>query len=769
MNFLENLKSLKKLFNDFIPQQKFRPCGWKLQRLAQFEMLESRELLAVNVLGPVTAYAQPNNPAEIQFDLTTNGNTAAKFDFTVQQSSGSTLDPSQLRLINRSNGQAVILSDIVNGTTSSSASAMLAAGSYSVFVSADGGKGNFTFVISQESSVKTGLDILVMAAIAQQQQPSSWANRVAYYNNLLANTSYAGAASVMPIAKYYPEVDANHDGKLDMTDSVAAQQNAGSVSGSVNSYQVVKNDLVPETIQDSGHGTVTVPSNHQVQSVAGQTLQAGQSKTLPNGQGTITLKTDGSLVFTAGANTTQLAQNETETVSVPIVTQDIYGNEYSFTAMFTVTGQNELPVLTNSTPITFTFNQTAGSGTVKTADILARWTDTDHNAKLVIVNPVIQTTSCSNADLNSKYTSANLKQYLSLTNTGITFTVSDSFFDDLGLNETLTITVSYGVKDEYGQSPNTGTLCFTVKGKDNPSVLAVSQTVFSVSSNDLNNPAKAINAGFSVTDSDKKDAAGFVYSFLNVKDNTTTAADGLITGFNTTNGTFNIDTSKLKNRYVNSVVTVDISVKSVSGGVVSKTLTINLTPIIIPVASPLVLTTTETNPQTGQITPTIAGTTGFKTTGLNIVNENGFDTLPSGLSLATVATLDENGNFNFTPNKNFEYLKQGESLKLKFQYTITDNQYGLTNLGTIELTITGTATTPTGTNDQTIGENGKFNATENNGTVPKITVQKSEILNGWTLPDGLDAYSLVVGTPTFDQWSGNNGNPLGTDSLGSVN
>ncbi|MDR2757096.1 MAG: hypothetical protein LBC20_15475, partial [Planctomycetaceae bacterium] len=769
MTFLRNLKNL---LSSIIVSQETRPHGWRTRRLARFETLESRELLSVNVLGPVTGYAQQNDPAEIQFDLTTNGNTTTQFDFTVQRSNGSTLDPSPLRLFNRSTGQAIGLSNSVNGTTLSSASAMLATGSYSIFVSADSGVGNFTFVISQESLSKSGLEVLVLAAIAQQQQPSGWANRVAYYNNLLANTSYAGAASVMPIAKYYPEVDVNGDGKIDMTDNTVAKQNANSTSGTIKSYSVVTHNPVPPTLQDNGNGNVTIPSNHQVQSIAGQSLQAGQSKVLPNGQGTITLQTNGSLTFTPSTDRVkQLAQGETEKVNVPVATQDVYGNEYTFTAVFTVTGQNELPILSNSEPVSLTFNQSAGSGTIKTTDILARWTDSDHGAKLSVVNPVIQTASSSNTVHNSKYTPEKLKQYLSLTGSGVTFTVSDSFFDDLGLNETLTITVYYGVQDEYGQSPNTGTLRFTVNGKDNPSVLTAGQTVFQIISNDLNNPVKPVNAGFSVTDSDKKDAAGFVYSFSNVKEETVKANDGLITGFNTTTGTFNIDTSKLKNRNANSVITIDVSVKSVSGGVVSKTLTINLNPVAAPTVQTLVLQTSETNQQTGKVLPAIAGTSGFKTTGLTIVNASGFGTLPNGVSLTTVASLDENGNFVFTPNKNFEYLKQGDSLKLKFQYTITDTQYGLTGLGTIELTIAGTATEPTGQSNQTIGDNGKYSATENNGTVPEISVSKSVILDGWTLPDGLDAYSVGLGaTPiVFEKWSGGTENPLGSDSLGSVN
>ncbi|MDR1268706.1 MAG: cadherin repeat domain-containing protein, partial [Planctomycetaceae bacterium] len=775
---LKNSKSLKNLLNHLIPQQrtkKTRPQGWQSRRLAHFEMLESRELLSVNVLGPVTAYAQPNNPAEIQFDLTTNGNIATKFDFTVQRANGSTLDPSQLRLINRANGQSMVLSDSVNGTALSSASATLATGSYSVFVSADAGKGNFTFVISQESQIKSGLDILVMAAIAQQQQPAGWANRVSYYNNLLANTSYAGAASVMPIAKYYPEVDVDGDGKIDLTDSTAAQQKASSATGTVTSHSVTAHDPVPETIQDSGNGNVKVPSNHLVQSVSGQSLQTGQSKTLANGQGTITLKTDGSLEFTPNeSSVTKLAAGETETVTIPVTTKDVYGNEYSFSAVFTLTGQNELPVLSNATPVSLTFNQTANnSGTIKTTDILTRWTDPDRGAKLSVVNPVIQSASVSNPELNSKYTPATLQQYLSLTASGVTFTVSDSFFNDLGLNETLTITVSYGIKDEYGQSPNTGILQIIVNGKDNPSVLTASQKVFQIISNDISNPVKTVNAGFSVTDSDRKDATGFVYSFSNVKDNSSDADNELITQFNTSTGTFNIDTSKLKNRSVNSTVKLNVSVKSISGGIVSETLTINLNPLATPVVSNLVLLTTETTQKTGKVTPTVAGTKGFKTTGLTVVSANGSDVFSNSVSLATVATLSENGDFVFTPDKNFEYLKLNETLKLKFQYTSTDTQYGLTGLGTIELTITGTVTIPTGPSNQTIGANGEFNATENNGTVPQISVPKSVILNDWTLPDGLDAYSIIVSDKSnpvlFEQWSGGTTNPLDSVPLGSVN
>ncbi|MDR1964948.1 MAG: VCBS domain-containing protein, partial [Planctomycetaceae bacterium] len=616
--------------------------GWQVRRLPQFELLESRELLAVNLLGPVTGYAQPNNPAEIRFELAAN-TSAASLHFLAQQSSGSTLDPSQLSLVNRSTGKTVALSNMVNGTTSSSASAQLSGGSYSIYIYADGGsKGNFTFTISQETQSHAGLDILVAAAIAQQLQPAGWANRVNYYNGLLANTQYAGAASAMPITKYYPVVDVNNDGKVNTTDLNLAEQLVTLTPSvaTIKSHQVIVPNSTPPTLADGGSGNVTVPTGQQVQQIAGQSIQPGQSKTLADNQGTITLASNGSLSFTPGSGLTKLAQGEKVTVTVPVTSRDAYGNEYTYAAAFTVTGKNELPTLVNSTPVSLSFNQsTANSGTIKTAEILAKWTDPDNGAKLSIINPVILTATTSNSVLNSqsKYTPANLKQYLTLTSDGVTFTVSDSFFDALGLNETLTITVSYGIEDEYGTSPDTGTLTFIVTGKDNPSVLNATQTVFNnIISNDNKNLKKSINPGFSVTDSDQRDATGvFVYSFSNVKDGLNNADSGLITDFDSKTGTFNIDTSKLKNRNANSVVTLDVSVKSASGGVVTQKLTINLNAIATPSAS-TVLTTSETTSITNKIKPTVEGSSGFTIKNLTLASGTGFGSFPQGISLAMV-------------------------------------------------------------------------------------------------------------------------------------
>ncbi|MDR1964262.1 MAG: VCBS domain-containing protein, partial [Planctomycetaceae bacterium] len=134
-------------------------------------------------------------------------------------------------------------------------------------------------------------------------------------------------------------------------------------------------------------------------------------------------------------------------------------------------------------------------------------------------------------------------------------------------------------------------------------------------------------------------------------------------------------------------------------------------------------------------------------------------------------------NFSFKPGNYFKYLKQDDILKLKFQYTINDTQYNLDGTGVIELTINGTATAPTApTNpdDLIVGKNGEFTATETNGSVPNITVPKDEILYGWTLPDGLNAYSIIPGAVSFEKWSSNQNdvdttNPFSSTSLGSTN
>ncbi|MDR0869773.1 MAG: T9SS type A sorting domain-containing protein, partial [Planctomycetaceae bacterium] len=182
----------------------------KHSRQLQLESLEIREMLAASILSaPITAYAQPDNPAEVRIDLSVTGNTAAELNFIVNRSNGSTLDPALLTIFD-STGKAVVLTNTVDGTTSGKATASLKSGVYTVRIAADNGKGNLTLDIQQQEQTvvkKSGLETLIAAAITQQSSPANWAGRAAYYNSLLTGTDYQEAASALPIYKKYPEVD----------------------------------------------------------------------------------------------------------------------------------------------------------------------------------------------------------------------------------------------------------------------------------------------------------------------------------------------------------------------------------------------------------------------------------------------------------------------------------------------------------------------------------------------------------------------------------
>lgn len=836
--------------------------NFRQSRALQVESLENRELLAVSILdSPVSAYAAQENPAEIQFNLATDSDGSAKIDFNVQ--SGGGIDPSKLRLVNRATGQEIALSNVVDGKTSSSASAQLVAGSYSVFVGSDAGSGTFTLDILHDDKAITSdssLLILVEAALAEQQ--SGWSSRREYYNKLLSNFPGFGSGALNGgrVKELFPQVDVNRDGKVDATDYRLAQQivagsivtpsiqmtpvvinqdrtgptitaslkndtgtpgdeittdttivgritdtsgirsaqykldngswaslsldangnytipnqqvSAGSHTITISATDRVGNTSTTTTtfvyptakaptpsdsgIVEGGSGTVSLGKEFQIQKVAGRTITVGQTLTLDGNKGTVKLNADGSLTFTPGSDFGRLAQGEKETYSVSVVSKDEYGREYTSTVSFQITGKNDLPFIqSGATRPALSVNE-GTSGTISSSTILKNWTDIDKGAQLSVVDLGINAVDCSNTALASTFTKAALEKYLSVSASGVKFDASNDFFKQLGINETLTITVSYKVSDGIGTSTDTGFLNFTINGKDNPSVLTAARTTFDLVSNDMKNSVKAVDPGFSVSDPDGKDKTGFVYSIKSVSN----SANGLITNFNSSTGTFSVDTSKLADPDAAGRLVVVVSVRSLSGGTVEKSLTINLNPSGKPVAAKATLSTPETVVKTYKINPSGSGNK-FSTSNLKLVS----GTLPSG-----VASLDADGNFRFDPGTHFEYLTVGQELNFVFEYTITDEQYGLTGTGTIELKVVGTATPAKAPANGLIGTGGKYKSTETGGTAPRITVSKTDLLAGWNLAENSNVYSVVPAGngASFYGWSDGNSNPFGSDDFGTI-
>lgn len=849
----------------FVSSFKKKTSPFNKKRSLRVESLENRELLAVSILSaPVEAYAASSNEAEIQFDLTAQGVGYSRFDFVVQ--SGGELDPSQLRLVDRATGNVISLSDLSNGTTISSGSAYLGAGTYSLFVGSDSGQGSFTLDILREeapANTNPALPILVEAALAENED--GWTTRKSHYNKILSYYPGFGAKTFNGgrVIDQFPEVDVNQDGTVDGNDyQIALQLVAGNVvapelvrtpmvvpqdqsgptmtatlkndtgaagdgvtvdttivgrvtdSSGVRSAQYrldngswvalsldsAGNYTIPHqqvalgthtvtiqatdtfgnsstttvrfTVPESGisdlparitvgsNQTTALPDGLRVVTLNGSSLSAGNSLSLSDQRGTIGYASNGSLTFEAGSYYNRLGQGETETLQLSLVLEDGHGQRATTTLVFTITGVNDLPVLTDSSARPSTTIEEGKSGTIAASTILKNWSDPDQGTVLNITGLEIRSVSCSNAALAQSLTAKNLAPYLTVNASGVQLDTSADLFQTLGLDETLVLTVAYRVSDGIATSTDTGLLTLTVLGQDDAPILAAKSTTFTVSSNNLNTPRQAITPEFTVSDRDQKDAQGpFVYSVKSCSDPTA----GLIVDFNSGNGNFSIDTARLADRDKAATLRIVVAVTSPGGGSTECTITVNLLPFAEPSAGKVVLETTETAPKTCTVVPKVAGN-GSRTQNLTLVSGS----LPTGTSLNDIATLDANGNFQFNPSSRFAYLAAGEKITLTFRYTIVDTQYGLTGVGEIALTIVGTATDAVPPSSGTIGQNGKYAATENGGNAQKITVSKNDLLAGWTLPESQGKYAVVPGTIRFQAWSDGADNPLSSADFGAL-
>lgn len=846
------------------------------QRSLQIESLESREMLAVSILdGPISGYAGLNNTAEIRFEMTTDNGGMSKVDFVVQGYNG--LDPAQLTLYNHTTQRTVSLSSVVNGTTSGSASAILGAGSYSLYVAADSGAGTFSLDVLHDDKYAHGdsaLEILVAAAIAEQQ--SGWTNRKDYYNKLLSQYPGFGpnALDGGRVRDLYPQVDVNGDGKVDVLDYQSAQVLASGTittpslktipsviyqdktgpsitaslkndTGTVGDRITIDTTITGRIADSSGirsaqyqldngswvslaldaNGNYTIPNQQVVagshtitiratdfignettssiafvypasispafpsqsnlveggsaniaanngfivQKINGTSVQNGNTVSLPGNRGSVTLNSNGSLTFQAGSYYDQLPAGATENYSISVVSTDSHGRQFVSDIVFVIKGKNNPPTLSNSTTIQGPTINEGSSGLVASSTIRSHWKDIDTGTTLNVAANSIFVSGIVYSNTSVRYNANDIANLLTVNANGISLNADANFFKQLGLNESIVITVGYKVSDGVENSAVNGYLTFTVKGVDNASELKTTQKSFADVSNDMKNPVKSFNPGFSVSDADRKDSGGFVYFLSAATDNTGNNVAGLV-NVNSTNGSFSVDTSKLANREINSILTLTIGVRSASGGEVFETITIDLNAKSRP-SSSNTFTVNETEGKSQKLVPSVAGKNGYTVSGLKLQDGS---TLPNGVNLHNVAAIDSQGNFQFVPGTSFEYLANNETKTIVLEYTITDNEYGLTGTGTITLIIEGVSTAPTPpTSSSPVGQGGSINVTEGvDGTAEK-TISKDDLLENWLLPEGQEQYDVVnVGTPSFGGWFNGSEkssvNPFDGSSLGSA-
>lgn len=533
-------------------------------------------------------------------------------------------------------------------------------------------------------------------------------------------------------------------------------------------------------------GSVVFSGGNTILSIGGKAISPGETITLDGNLGTVYLDAAGRLTFTPGSHYTPLAQGGQEQTPLSIVSRDAHGRTYVSTATFTVTGKNDAPVLADVTKPTVAFKEGA-AGTIAADRLVSRWTDPDRGAVLSAYGARVESVRCSNAALETAiFVSENLDRYFTFHGDGsVTLDASAGLFKLLGEGETLTIELSYAVRDQFGlTAAERGRMVFTVEGVDSETVLDGVTSLGPLVSNDLNQPLKEINPNFTTNDADWKDENGsFSYSYGNIRDsrgNTYANASGIVLGFNAADGSFKLDTSKLRVREGEQTLTLEVFVRNASGKTVSKTLTISLASVRLPESTgTLKLSTPENGNASGRVSADAAGSS-WTSSNLQSVSKTGYGQLPPGVSVSDAASLDADGNFRFDPAGHFDYLKDGESVKLLFRYTITDGEYGLAGEGFIEVLVTGVTTPavpPPGFGDNPeenrVGENGQFAVTENDGSAGAIKADKGDILDGWTLPEGPGLYEIVppAGSgfiPEFGGWSGGDTNPLDASDFGTV-
>lgn len=189
-------------------------------------------------------------------------------------------------------------------------------------------------------------------------------------------------------------------------------------------------------------------------SVTGAAVQSVAVTAGPTG-GSVTLASDGSFSYSAGAGYDSLAQGETATDNFTYSVTAVGGVTDTATVQVTVTGVNDAP----------TANADAAEGSeneVLVLDLLGNDTDIDHGAVLGIVAASTQ------AGQGSAVISGNVVSFDPGTD-----------FDYLAAGETATVFLNYAMQDEHGAlSASTATV--TITGQNDAPLVQPSKSIAAV-------------------------------------------------------------------------------------------------------------------------------------------------------------------------------------------------------------------------------------------------------------------------------------------------
>ncbi|MEJ6398295.1 Hint domain-containing protein, partial [Yoonia sp. 208BN28-4] len=228
-------------------------------------------------------------------------------------------------------------------------------------------------------------------------------------------------------------------------------------------------DLGNAITDDTGDGADSDPEDDPltVSEVNGDPANVGQP-VAGSGGGLITVNPDGSVDFDPNGEFEDLTDGETAETSVTYTITDPSGAEDTATVTITVNGENDGPDATDNA---YTVTLTEGAGDIDGNVI------TDDTGDGVDSDPEDDDLTVSAVDGDP----ANVGQPVAGDNGG-TFTINEDGsvdfdangdFDDLGLGDTDTTSVTYTIVDENGEE-DTATVTFTVTGINDGTVQGTS-------------------------------------------------------------------------------------------------------------------------------------------------------------------------------------------------------------------------------------------------------------------------------------------------------
>jgi len=397
-----------------------------------------------------------------------------------------------------------------------------------------------------------------------------------------------------------------------MAPDALVDEGSGVAGGSAITIDLLANDIDP-----LGGGL-------SIHAIAGIGVVEGDSVTLPSGS-VVTVKANGRVEVEPGESFAGLQEGETQTEIFNYTVRDVAGNVATSQVEVTIEGVNDAPVAVED-------QFTTAEDAPVTVDLLANDSDPDADDTLAVT--AIGTPAQGQVALHA--------------DNSVTFDPNGDF-EHLGVGETATVTVSYTISDERGETA-TSTATFVVEGRnDGPDAVDDAGSTGE-------SAAVVIDARANDTDPDTSDSLVITGVDQPEKGSVTLDSDNRIV-FDPGADFDDLDAGE------SATVTFDYTISDGNGGTDTATVTVTVNGAE---------DATLTNPDTG-MTDEDAGVT------IDVLaNDSDVDASDNPLSVASVTqpadandgTVGNNGsNLTFTPGANFESLAVGESATTTFTYT----------------------------------------------------------------------------------------------------